>query len=72
MRSQDVAFWKEAIDDEKDSIIRNHTWVLADLHPKCKPIGCKLIFKNKMKVDGTIDKFKACLVAKKFLTNTGY
>ncbi|GJX54944.1 zinc finger, CCHC-type containing protein [Tanacetum coccineum] len=31
MKSQDVAFWKEAINDEMDSIMGNNTWVLADL-----------------------------------------
>ncbi|GJS89248.1 hypothetical protein Tco_0771884 [Tanacetum coccineum] len=58
---EDVAFWKEAINDEIDSI-GNNTWVLADLPPGCKPLGCKWIFKKKMKVDGTIQKFKARLV----------
>ncbi|GJS75099.1 zinc finger, CCHC-type containing protein [Tanacetum coccineum] len=33
MKSHDVAFWKEAIDDEMDSIMGNNTWVLADLPP---------------------------------------
>ncbi|GJZ82354.1 zinc finger, CCHC-type containing protein [Tanacetum coccineum] len=37
----------------------NNTWVLADLPPGFKPLGCKWIFKKKMKVDGTIEKFKA-------------
>nr|GEU56803.1 zinc finger, CCHC-type [Tanacetum cinerariifolium] len=36
MKSHDVAFWKEAINDKIDSIIGNNTWVLADL-----PLGCK-------------------------------
>ncbi|GJW75566.1 zinc finger, CCHC-type containing protein [Tanacetum coccineum] len=31
MKSQDVAFWKEEINDEMDSIMGNNTWVLADL-----------------------------------------
>ncbi|GJY55403.1 zinc finger, CCHC-type containing protein [Tanacetum coccineum] len=31
MKSQDVAFWKEVINDEMDSIMDNNTWVLADL-----------------------------------------
>ncbi|GKB43455.1 zinc finger, CCHC-type containing protein [Tanacetum coccineum] len=35
---------------------------LTDLPPGCKPLGCKWIFKRKMKVDGTIEKFKARLV----------
>ncbi|GJW31062.1 zinc finger, CCHC-type containing protein [Tanacetum coccineum] len=33
IKSQDVAFWKEAINDEMDSILDNNTWVLADLPP---------------------------------------
>ncbi|GKA33546.1 zinc finger, CCHC-type containing protein [Tanacetum coccineum] len=33
IKSQDVAFWKEAINDEMDSIMGNNTWVLADLPP---------------------------------------
>ncbi|GJT58722.1 zinc finger, CCHC-type containing protein [Tanacetum coccineum] len=52
----------KAIDDEIGSIIENNTWVLSDLPIGCKPLGCKWIFKRKMKVNGTIDKFKARLV----------
>ncbi|GJU36817.1 zinc finger, CCHC-type containing protein [Tanacetum coccineum] len=50
MQSRDVAFWKQAIDDE---------------------IGCKWIFKRKMKVDGIIDKFKARLVIQGFRQKEG-
>ncbi|GJZ24676.1 zinc finger, CCHC-type containing protein [Tanacetum coccineum] len=39
MKSHDVAFWKEAINDEMDSIIGNNTWVLADLPSCCKHLG---------------------------------
>ncbi|GKE18378.1 zinc finger, CCHC-type containing protein, partial [Tanacetum coccineum] len=66
INSQYVAFWKEAINDEMDSIIGNNTWVLADLPSGCKPLGCKWIFKRKLKVDGTIEKFKAMLVIQSF------
>ncbi|RVW24418.1 Retrovirus-related Pol polyprotein from transposon TNT 1-94 [Vitis vinifera] len=41
MASRDVAFWKEAINDEMDSIMSNQTWELVDLPPGSKPIGCK-------------------------------
>ncbi|GKE45242.1 zinc finger, CCHC-type containing protein, partial [Tanacetum coccineum] len=71
MKSQDVAFWKEAINDEMDSIMGNNTWVLADLPPGCKPLGCKWIFKRKLKVDGTIEKFKARLVIQGFKQKSG-
>ncbi|GJZ81836.1 zinc finger, CCHC-type containing protein [Tanacetum coccineum] len=47
MQSQDVAFWKEAINDKMDYIMGNNTCVLADLPPAGKPLGCKWIFKQK-------------------------
>ncbi|GKC37235.1 zinc finger, CCHC-type containing protein, partial [Tanacetum coccineum] len=53
MKSQDVAFWKEAINDEMDSNMGNNTWVLADLPLGCKHLGGKWIFKRKLKADMT-------------------
>ncbi|GJX54943.1 zinc finger, CCHC-type containing protein [Tanacetum coccineum] len=50
IKSQDVAFWKEAINDEMDSIMGNNTWVLADLPLGCKPLGCKMDLQKKTKV----------------------
>ncbi|GJW78090.1 zinc finger, CCHC-type containing protein [Tanacetum coccineum] len=44
---------KEAINEEMDSIIGNNTWVLDDLPRGCKPLGCKWIFKIKLKVNLT-------------------
>ncbi|XP_074297772.1 uncharacterized protein LOC141628544 [Silene latifolia] len=71
MKSHDVSFWKEAINDEMDSILGNNTWVLTDLPRGCKPLGCKWIFKRKTKVDGTIDKYKARLVIQGFRQKEG-
>ncbi|GKF76072.1 zinc finger, CCHC-type containing protein, partial [Tanacetum coccineum] len=53
-----------------DSIMGNNTWVLAKLPLGCKPLGCKWIFKRKVKVDGTIKKFKARLVIQGFRQNS--
>ncbi|RVW66000.1 Retrovirus-related Pol polyprotein from transposon TNT 1-94 [Vitis vinifera] len=66
MASRDVAFWKEAINDEMDSIMSNQTWELVDLPPGSKPIGCKWVFQRKYHTDGMIQTFKARLVAKGF------
>ncbi|GJZ94027.1 zinc finger, CCHC-type containing protein [Tanacetum coccineum] len=71
MASRDAGFWKEAIQDEMDSIMHNNTWKLADLPPGCKPLGSKWIFKRKMKVDGSIDKYKARLVIQGFRQKEG-
>ncbi|GJW58381.1 hypothetical protein Tco_0105112 [Tanacetum coccineum] len=38
MKSQNVAFWKEAINGEIDSIMGNNTWELVDLPPSYKPL----------------------------------
>ncbi|GJT85954.1 zinc finger, CCHC-type containing protein [Tanacetum coccineum] len=62
---------KEAINDKMDSIMGNNTWVLADLPPGCKPLGCKWIFKIKLKVYRTIEKFKARLVIQGFKQKSG-
>nr|GEX38720.1 zinc finger, CCHC-type [Tanacetum cinerariifolium] len=43
IKSYDVAFLKEAITDEIDSIMGNNTWVLADLPPGCKPLGLSIL-----------------------------
>ena len=71
MKSHDAAFWKEAVNDEMDSILGNNTWVLSDLPPGCKPLGCKWIFVTKRRVDGTILKHKARLVAQGFRQKYG-
>jgi hypothetical protein len=47
MSSRDVAFWKEAVNDEMDSILSNNTWILVDLPQGSKPIGYKWVFKRK-------------------------
>nr|GEX31058.1 zinc finger, CCHC-type [Tanacetum cinerariifolium] len=84
MQYRDASFWKKAIDDEIGSIMDNNAWVLFDLPTGCKPLGCKWIFKRKMKVDGckwifkrkmkvdgTIDNFKARLVIQGFRQKEG-
>jgi hypothetical protein len=47
-----------------DSILFNGTWELVDQPYRCKPVGCKWLFKKKLRPDGTIDKYKTRLVAK--------
>ena len=66
LTSLDSIFWKDAINDEIESLISNRTQKLLDLPPGCKTIGCKWVLRKKLKPDGSIDKFKARLVAKGF------
>ena len=59
-------FWKDAINDEMDSIMSNHTWEIVDLPLGFKPIDCKRVFRKKYHIDGTLQKFKVRVVAKGF------
>ena len=71
MSSPEAPYWKEAINDEVESILQNHTWELVDLPLSSKPLGYKWIFKKKMKADGSIDKYKARLVIKGYKQKEG-
>ena len=71
MSMPDAPLWKEAMKSEVDSIMQNHMWELVDLPPGCKPLGCKWIFKRKLKTDGSIDKYKVRLVVKGFKQQEG-
>ena len=71
MDSSESRHWKGAVKSEIDSIVSNGTWELVDLPPGCSTIGCKWIFKRKMNPDGSIDKYKARLLAKGFRQKEG-
>ncbi|KAL0396020.1 UNVERIFIED_CONTAM: Retrovirus-related Pol polyprotein from transposon RE2 [Sesamum calycinum] len=43
---------------------RNKTWELCSPPPDKKPIGCKWVYKIKMKHDGAVERYKARLVTK--------
>lgn len=48
MASRDSVFWKYAIKDEIDSIMSNNKWILVDLLPGSKHIGCKWVFRKSI------------------------
>eukprot|EP00253_Pinus_taeda_P002074 PITA_02074 len=63
--------WEQAMGAEFQSLQRNHTWTLSNLHEGKKPISCKWVYKVKYKADGTLDKYKARLVARGFSQKEG-
>jgi hypothetical protein len=62
---------KEAVQSEMNSIMSNGTWEVVDRPYGCKPVGCKWVFKNKLRPDGTIEKYKVRLVAKCYTQKEG-
>ena len=71
MNSIDASFWREVVSSEMDSVWNNKTWYLTDLPHGRKTIGCKWIFRKKLRIYGTIEKFKVRLVAKGFKQKEG-
>lgn len=64
--------WRNAMREEIDSIEKNGTGKLIDLPTQKKSIGVRWVFKQKLKLDGSIPKHKARLVTKGFLQRQGF
>ncbi|GMF20633.1 unnamed protein product [Phytophthora fragariaefolia] len=65
-RSDNRRQWEQAMEDEIKSLIRNGTFVEVLLHAGRKSIKSKWVFKKKTNADGSLDKYKARVVAKGF------
>lgn len=64
--------WKKAIEGEYKSLLKNHTWTVCELPKGRSAISNKWVFKLKRKADGSIDKYKARLVARGFSQKAGF
>eukprot|EP00268_Persea_americana_P005426 TRINITY_DN11818_c1_g3_i1.p1 TRINITY_DN11818_c1_g3~~TRINITY_DN11818_c1_g3_i1.p1 ORF type:complete len:152 (+),score=17.72 TRINITY_DN11818_c1_g3_i1:37-456(+) len=49
--------------EELDALQDNHKWEVVSCPPTIKPIRCKWVFSIKLKFDGSLDQYKARLVA---------
>ena len=58
--------WQEVTQAEIDALKANNTWVMCPLPPGKVPIGCKWVYKVKLKVEGFVERYKARLVVKGF------
>lgn len=55
-----------AMQNELTALETNNTLEITDLPQNKRVIGCKWVYKVKRNSDGTIECYKACLVAKEF------
>lgn len=52
------------MNDEVNSKLKRGTWILVPPPSDGNTVGCKWVYKIKQKSDGSLEKYKACLVAK--------
>ena len=56
--------WKGAMDEEMKALLHNDTWDIVDLPKGKKPISCRWVYTLKCKSKGSLDRYKAILVAR--------
>jgi len=60
------AVWRDAMFEEFNALLRNGTWTLVPPTSSMNIVGCKWVYRIKRKADGSVDRYKAHLVAKGF------
>ncbi|XP_028064732.1 uncharacterized protein LOC114267861 [Camellia sinensis] len=55
--------WQQAISDELQALDKTHTWDVVDLPPGKSVMSCKWVYKLKTHSEGSIECYKAHLVA---------
>ncbi|KAL4324140.1 hypothetical protein GQ457_11G003170 [Hibiscus cannabinus] len=57
--------WRKAVEEEISALESNKTWTLTHLFQGKRPMDCKWVFTVKYKSDGSVERYKARLVAKR-------
>lgn len=63
MMRKDKEKWKEAINKEMNSLVKNKTWEVVDRPTGRKVIKCTWVFKVKQDAQGHLERYKARLCA---------
>jgi len=72
MAGTEKAQWEEACQQEIAAHMENGTWQLVELPHGRTPVGSRWVFHIKRTADGSIERYKACLVAQGFSQRPGW
>ena len=54
---------------EMQALEKNNTWEIVDLPKGKKSVGCKWVFTFKYEADGSLERYKTRLIAKRYTQN---
>jgi hypothetical protein len=57
--------------DEIAALRTNRTWSLVPFHPSMNIVGSRWVYRIKRRVDGSIERYKARLIARGFTQQEG-
>jgi histone deacetylase 1/2 len=63
--------WKNAMVEEFNALTTNRTWDLVPAPPNANIVTGKWIYRQKLKSDGSLDRYKACWVLRGFSQQPG-
>ena len=66
-----IPVWQEAMKEELQALNDNQTWSVVDLRKGKKVVGSRWIYKMKFQSNGSIERYKARLVARGFTQTYG-
>ncbi|XP_068651725.1 uncharacterized protein [Aristolochia californica] len=66
-----IPHWRTAMAEEITTLETNKTWILTTIPPGQATIGCKWVYKVKLRSDGTLERYKTRLVVKGFTQKEG-
>ena len=63
--------WQQAMANELDAVHNTYTWDMTTLSPGKSAVGCKWVYKIKTWANGSVERYKARLVARGFTQEYG-
>ncbi|CAI7758617.1 unnamed protein product, partial [Closterium sp. NIES-54] len=71
LASPDAPLWKQTMEKELASIKHNNVFELVDPPKGASSVGCKWVLKKKLGADGSVEHYKARLVAQGYTQREG-